>query len=150
MLFDIYGDLMFLHRLDALKYLLIDKTVRWNILWGTDAYAHRGLNYAGDQEMQLYQITGENSGLLRIRAQKQQNQRQQPNPFHGSLQLRHAYQVARRLPTTRMRSSPRQVERVSRASSVVTFASRQNRERVRSLSRYRFSCSSLVKVMAPR
>ena len=76
--FDIQGDLAFLQAAGVLKSLLADKTTGRHILWGTDAYADRGPDYARDQEMEIGQIVGENLGLLKTRAQKaaeQQNER---------------------------------------------------------------------------
>ena len=70
MQFDIQGDIAFLHGAGVLKSLLADKSTGRHILWGTDAYADRGPEFARDQEIEIGLITGENSGLLKTRAQK--------------------------------------------------------------------------------
>ena len=85
MQFDIQGDIAFLHAAGVLKWLLEDRTTRKHILWGTDAYRERGPEYARDQEMEIGQITGENSGLLKTRAQKAAEQRTERTRQHAEV-----------------------------------------------------------------
>ena len=83
--FDIQGDIAFLHAAGVLKWLLEDRTTRKHILWGTDAYRERGPEYARDQEMEIGQITGENNGLLKTRAQKAAEQQTERTRQHAEV-----------------------------------------------------------------
>ena len=85
MQFDIQGDIAFLQRAGVLKQLLKDRTTGRHIMWGTDAYGSRGPEYARDQEMEIGQITGENSGLLKTRAQKAAEQQTERTRQHAEV-----------------------------------------------------------------
>lgn len=85
MQFDIQGDIAFLQRAGVLKQLLKDRTTGRHILWGTDAYADKGLEYARDQEIEIRLITGENSGLLKTRAQKAAEQQTERTRQHAEV-----------------------------------------------------------------
>ena len=83
--FDIQGVIAFLHGAGVLKSLLVDKSTGRHILWGTDAYADRGPEYARDQEIEIGLITGENSGLLKTRAQKAAGQQSERTRQHAEV-----------------------------------------------------------------
>ena len=85
MQFDLQGDIAFLQRAGVLKLLLKDRTTGRHILWGTDAYADRGPDYARDQEMEIGQIVGENLGLLKTRAQKAAEQQTERTRQHAEV-----------------------------------------------------------------
>lgn len=85
MQFDIQGDIAFLQAAGVLKSLLADKSTGRHILWGTDAYADRGPEYARDQEIEIGLITGENSGLLKTRAQKAAGQQSERTRQHAEV-----------------------------------------------------------------
>ena len=85
MQFDIQRDIAFLHAAGVLKWLLEDRTTRKHILWGTDAYRERGPEYARDQEIEIGQITGENSSLLKTRAQKAAEQQTERTRQHAEV-----------------------------------------------------------------
>ena len=83
--FDIQGDIAFLQAAGVLKSLLTDKTTGRHILWGTEAYADKGPEYARDQEMEIGQIVGENLGLLKTRAQKAAEQQTERTRQHAEV-----------------------------------------------------------------
>lgn len=85
MQFDIQGDLAFLQAAGVLKSLLADKSTGRHILWGTDAYADKGPEYARDQEIEIGLITGENGGLLKTRAQKAAEQQTERTRQHAEV-----------------------------------------------------------------
>ncbi len=85
MQFDIQGDIAFLQAAGVLKSLLADKSTGRHILWGTDAYADRGPEYARDQEIEIGLITGENGGLLKTRAQKAAEQQTERTRQHAEV-----------------------------------------------------------------
>ena len=83
--FDIQDDIAFLHAAGVLKSLLVDKSTGRHILWGTDAYADRGPEFSRDQEIEIGLITGENSGLLKTRAQKAAGQQSERTRQHAEV-----------------------------------------------------------------
>ncbi|MBQ9197919.1 MAG: Eco57I restriction-modification methylase domain-containing protein [Clostridia bacterium] len=85
MQFDIQSDIAFLHSVGVLEAMLEDRTTKRHILWGTDAYAARGPEYARDQEIEIGLITGENSGILKTRAQKAAEQQSERTRQHAEV-----------------------------------------------------------------
>ena len=85
MQFDIQGDIAFLHSVGILEALLEDRTTKRHILWGTDAYAERGPEYARDQEIEIGLITRENGGILKTRAQKAAEQQSERTRQHAEV-----------------------------------------------------------------
>lgn len=67
---DIQTEILQLHALALLDKLLADKTTGSNILWATDAYFARALDYAPDREIKAHLITGSNSDVIKTRARK--------------------------------------------------------------------------------
>lgn len=67
---DIQSEILKIHSLQLLDSLLEDKSTGNNILWAADAYAAKGLAYERNQEIKAELITGENSGIIKYRAQK--------------------------------------------------------------------------------
>lgn len=53
-----------------LDILLFDRTTRRNIIWATDDYAERGIEYSASSEIRPELITGFNSMLIRPRIAK--------------------------------------------------------------------------------
>lgn len=74
---DIQTEILQLHALALLDKLLADKTTGSNILWATDAYFARALDYAPDREIKAHLITGNNSDVIKTRARKALEQQAQ-------------------------------------------------------------------------
>ena len=63
------------HSADILDLLLEDRTMRRNIVWADDEYTPLGKGYAGEDEITVARITGDMSGLIQTREEKE-SQRQ--------------------------------------------------------------------------
>lgn len=63
----------FLHRypIRILETLLCDRTTGHNIIWADNEYEALGAGYAGDDEITVEKITGENSGVIKPRIAKE-------------------------------------------------------------------------------
>ena len=71
---NIQDDILQLHKLGLLTPLLVDKTTKKSIMWGTDAYAARGKAYQLNAHITARLVTGENSDVIKTRARKELEQ----------------------------------------------------------------------------
>ena len=59
---------------ELLSILLKDMTTNKNILWGTDNYIDRGINYSAKDEIKVEQIIGYNGSVIKPRTKKSKNE----------------------------------------------------------------------------
>lgn len=59
---------------ELLSILLKDMTTSKNILWGTDNYIDRGINYSAKDEIKVEQIIGYNGSVIKPRTKKSKNE----------------------------------------------------------------------------
>ncbi len=85
LLVQIQDDMMELERLRLLRKLLVDKTTKGHILWGTDAYQDRGEAYGKGREMQVPLFLYENMGVITARARKAMEQQSNRTRQHGEV-----------------------------------------------------------------
>lgn len=74
-----------LNRAGLLKKLLVDKTTKGHILWGTDAYRDRGPAFEREQEIDTPLLLYENAGLIKTRARKAFEQQSERTKQHGEV-----------------------------------------------------------------
>lgn len=74
-----------LQKLGLLDKLLVDKTTKGHILWGTDAYAERGEGYAKGREIFVPLILYNNLGVIKTRARKAFEQQLDRTKLHGEV-----------------------------------------------------------------
>lgn len=74
-----------LNRAGLLKKLLVDKTTKGHILWGTDAYRGRGPAFEREQEIDTPLLLYENAGLIKTRARKAFEQQSERTKQHGEV-----------------------------------------------------------------
>ena len=67
----IEDDILYLRRLGLLDKLLLDRTTRRNIVWGSGAHAGLGKEYESGCEIRGELITGDRSGVIKTRARKE-------------------------------------------------------------------------------
>ena len=67
----IEDDILYLRRLGLLDKLLLDRTTRRNIVWGSSAHAGLGKEYESGCEIRGELITGDRSGVIKTRARKE-------------------------------------------------------------------------------
>lgn len=70
MIAGIQDEILRLHAMGLLEPLLMDKTTKGHILWATDGYAERGLEYRRNRQISAALITGEHANVIRTRARK--------------------------------------------------------------------------------
>lgn len=68
-----------------MKKLLVDKTTKGHILWGTDAYRDRGPAFEREQEIDTPLLLYENAGLIKTRARKAFEQQSERTKQHGEV-----------------------------------------------------------------
>ncbi len=85
MIINIQDDILKLHAMRLLDRLLQDKTTKANILWATDAYSHLGEYYSREKEIRPQRITGENSDLIKTRARREMEQRNERTRQHAEV-----------------------------------------------------------------
>ncbi len=74
-----------LNKMGLLKELLKDKTTGENIVWATDAYAHRGKGYERKAQVLPKQITGKNAGVIKNRAEKEKEEQSERTKKHAEV-----------------------------------------------------------------
>ena len=85
MLVNIQDDMIELSERGLLKKLLVDKTTKGRILWGTDAYCERGEGYGKGREMEIPLFLYENLGIIKARARKALEQQSSRTKQHGEV-----------------------------------------------------------------
>ena len=85
MIINISDDMIELNRAGLLKKLLVDKTTKGHILWGTDAYRDRGPAFEREQEIDTPLLLYENAGLIKTRARKAFEQQSERTKQHGEV-----------------------------------------------------------------
>ncbi len=85
MLVNIQDDMMELEGLGLLGKLLVDKTTKRHILWGTDAYEERGEGYGKGREMEVSLFLYDNLGVITARADKALEQQSSRTKQHGEV-----------------------------------------------------------------
>ena len=85
MIINISDDMIELNRAGLLKKLLVDKTTKGHILWGTDAYRGRGPAFEREQEIDTPLLLYENAGLIKTRARKAFEQQSERTKQHGEV-----------------------------------------------------------------
>ena len=81
----IADDILRMQRLGFLEKLLYDRTTKQNILWGTDAHAALGEDFLRDREIHESLITGDHSGVIKTRAEKEKSQQNDRTRQHGEV-----------------------------------------------------------------
>lgn len=84
-LVNIQDDMIELQKLGLLDKLLVDKTTRRHILWGTNAYRERGERYANDCEIFVTLVLFNNLGVIKTRARKAFEQQVGRTKLHGEV-----------------------------------------------------------------
>lgn len=84
-LVNIQDDMIELQKLGLLDTLLVDKTTRRHILWGTNAYRERGERYANDCEIFVALVLFNNLGVIKTRARKAFEQQVGRTKLHGEV-----------------------------------------------------------------
>lgn len=74
-----------LQKFGLLDKLLVDKTTKGHILWGTDAYAERGESYAKGREIFVSLVLYNNLGVIKTRARKAFEQQLDRTKLHGEV-----------------------------------------------------------------
>lgn len=85
MLVNIQDDMIELHKLGLLDTLLVDKTTRRHILWGTDAYREYGERYAKYGEIFVTLVLFNNLGVIKTRARRNFEQQVGRTKMHGEV-----------------------------------------------------------------
>ncbi len=85
MIIGIQDEILRLHSLGLLNFLLKDKTTKSNILWATEVYQNMGTDYGRDKEIKTDLITGERSGVIRNRAKKALEQQTERTRQHAEV-----------------------------------------------------------------
>lgn len=85
MLICIQNEINRLHTMGLLKWLLLDKTTKKNILWATDAYQGMGAEYERDREITAELITGVHSDVIKTRAGKELEQQSERTRQHAEV-----------------------------------------------------------------
>lgn len=85
MIVGIQDEILKLHSIGLLRHLLADKTTNSNILWATDAYQDKGIEYQRDKEITVDLITGSNSGVIKNRARKAMEQQSERTRQRGEV-----------------------------------------------------------------
>ena len=70
MVINIQDDILKIQSYGLLDRLIIDKTTKKNLIWGTDAYVQFGSDYERNREISTHQITGVNANVIKTRARK--------------------------------------------------------------------------------
>ena len=84
-LVNIQDDMIELHKLGLLDTLLVDKTTRRHILWGTDAYREYGERYAKYGEIFVTLVLFNNLGVIKTRARRNFEQQVGRTKMHGEV-----------------------------------------------------------------
>lgn len=85
MIINIQDDILKLNNMGLLEALLIDKTTKSNIMWATDAYEDMGEEYYKSEGITISAITGANSDIVKTRARKEMEHRQNRTKTHGEV-----------------------------------------------------------------
>lgn len=85
MIINISDDMIELNQAGLLKKLLVDKTTKGHILWGTDAYRARGPAFEREREIDRALLLYENTGLIKTRARKAFEQQSERTKQHGEV-----------------------------------------------------------------
>lgn len=85
MIINISDDMIELNQAGLLKRLLVDKTTKGHILWGTDAYREKGPDFEREREMDRVLLLYENAGLIKTRARKAFEQQSERTKQHGEV-----------------------------------------------------------------
>ena len=85
MIIGIQDEILKIHSLRLLDRLLMDKTTKAHIIWGTDAYTELGEYYHRDKEMTTDLITGNHSGVIKNRARKALEQQSERTRQHAEV-----------------------------------------------------------------
>ena len=85
MLVNIQDDMIELQKQGLLDKLLVDKTTKGHILWGTDAYSERGEGYAKGREIFVSLVLYHNLGVIKTRARKAFEQQLDRTKLHGEV-----------------------------------------------------------------
>ena len=85
MIVGIQDEILKIHSIGLLSHLLADKTTKSNILWATDAYREKGIEYQRDKEITADLITGSNSGVIKNRTRKALEQQSERTRRHGEV-----------------------------------------------------------------
>lgn len=70
---------------ELMTILLKDMTTGKNILWGTDNYKNRGLNYQPENEIKIEQITGYNGSVIKPRIKKSKIEQENRSKCKGEV-----------------------------------------------------------------
>lgn len=84
-LVNIQDDMIELQKLGLLDKLLVDKTTKRHILWGTNAYRERGERYANDCEIFVTLVLFNNLGVIKTRVRKAFEQQVGRTKLHGEV-----------------------------------------------------------------
>lgn len=85
LIINIQDDILKLNNMGLLDKLLVDKTTRGNIMWATDAYDHAGQEHEKNREITVRSITGNNSDMIKTRARREMEHRQNRVKSHGEV-----------------------------------------------------------------
>lgn len=85
MLVNIQDDMMELQQLGVLDALLVDKTTKKHILWGTNAYRIYGERYAQDSEIFITLVLFDPFDVIKTRARKAVEQQVDRTKLHGEV-----------------------------------------------------------------
>ena len=80
LLIGIQEEILRLHSQGLLDRLLLDKTTRSNILWGTEDFVSLGSGYERDAEIMPDHITGDKSGVIKTHARRKMELQSRRNP----------------------------------------------------------------------
>lgn len=85
LIINIQDDILKLNNMGLLEKLLVDKTTKGNIMWATDAYDHAGQEHEKNKEITARSITGNNSDMIKTRARREMEHRQNRVKSHGEV-----------------------------------------------------------------
>lgn len=85
MIINIQDDILKLNNMGLLESLLTDKTTKSNIMWATDACEDMGEEYYKSEGITISTITGANSDIVKTRARKEMEHRQNRTKTHGEV-----------------------------------------------------------------
>ncbi len=85
MLVGIQDEILRFQSMGLLAPLLVDRTTKTNIIWGTDAYISQGNEYQRDKEIHSDLITGKHSDTIKTRARKAMEQQSERTRKHAEV-----------------------------------------------------------------
>lgn len=85
LIINIQDDILKLNNMGLLEKLLVDKTTKGNIMWATDAYDYAGQEHEKNKEITVRSIIGNNSDMIKTRARREMEHRQNRVKSHGEV-----------------------------------------------------------------